>query len=703
MTPRHPLLGRWLGWRLRLLVLLALAACLAIFALMRWLVETPHLALPPEVDTRGLHTIAFEGQMPMTIDAVAGTLPPRWLSGETDRARSHALERAAGLAPDGSTAQVRREGTELALKVTVRGFAGLGWAFWPLATLALVLLLVGGVIALARPQTANLLYLAIAALQSFNLLLVAAWLAPGWGLPRTIADTDLPLRASLDLLAAAAVLHALTLHPRPRPSALPLAPAGWALALGVACALWINLPARPWWWTQGALLLIGLAAWWAVRQAARAGPNPLARLIERFVILGLAALLAVTIATSLADATRPWTLAAARAAILGWHLLAAGLLLAPFLVRSRQSLREFTLLASISTVAAALDLLFVTLLSLSPFASLTLVVFIALGAYAWARQWLFDRLLASHAMTPERIFDQLYRAAREVQARPAQHSAQLAALLRELFEPLEVARSARHSSRSRVAGGGSTLLVPVLPLPDASVPPSTLVLRFARRGRRIFTREDALLADRVVEQLRRAVEYDIAVERGRAEERTRIAQDLHDDIGARLLTLMYQAPNAEVEDYVRHTLKDLKTLTRGLAAGEHRWSHALAEWKSDLAQRLAAARIELDWQARFDEDVTLGVVQWSAITRVLRELVSNTIHHGHAAHLRVQLDLQQRRLTLLVQDDGIGGDPQAWAHGLGLGGVRKRVKLLGGEVHWRRVEPQGIACEVQVPELAAKG
>lgn len=117
------------------------------------------------------------------------------------------------------------------------------------------------------------------------------------------------------------------------------------------------------------------------------------------------------------------------------------LLLAPFLMRSRQAMREFVLLAGISTVAASLDVLFITVFSLTQVASLTVMVFIALGLYAAARQWLFDRLLASHALTTERIFEQLYRAAREVQAHPERDAQQLAALLRDLFKPLEVQRS----------------------------------------------------------------------------------------------------------------------------------------------------------------------------------------------------------------------------------------------------------------------
>ena len=187
-----------------------------------------------------------------------------------------------------------------------------------------------------------------------------------------------------------------------------------------------------------------------------------------------------------------------------------------------------------------------------------------------------------------------------------------------------------------------------------------------------------------------------AVERGRAEERQRIAQDLHDDIGARLLTLMYQAPTPEMEEYIRHTLQDLKTLTRGLMATEHLLSHAAGDWKADLTHRLTAARVQLTWSIAADRDIRLTVVQWSALTRVLRELVSNTLAHAEATQVSVSINLAGGELRLSVADDGSGLAPEAWKHGLGLGGVRKRVKLLGGEVRWLQNQPCGIVCAVRV-------
>jgi len=95
-------------------------------------------------------------------------------------------------------------------------------------------------------------------------------------------------------------------------------------------------------------------------------------------------------------------------------------------------------------------------------------------------------------------------------------------------------------------------------------------------------------------------------------------------------------------------------------------------------------------------------VQWSGLTRVLRELVSNAIAHAGATVLDIEFHLADDRLDLSVTDNGHGRNPRAWAHGLGLGGVRKRVKQLGGEVEWREVMPRGICCQVIIPRLSER-
>jgi signal transduction histidine kinase len=719
---------RWLGWRLRLLVVAALIGCLGMLALVRWLAASPALAATLQASPQGTLTLigsplpqldAAAGRtllavtggngVTVAVDTLALQRSPRWQTDDAQRERqTHQQEALARALASGSATLAFRDGSQITVPTPRRGLAGLGLLFWPLAALALLLYLIGIVVLLARPQPRNALFLVMAWCQAGTLVFIAIASMPGLGLPPGVMANELMARLSFDLFTAATAVNAFALHPRRVPGAAAIGGGAWLAAVGLLALAQADRLANLWWWAQGGMLLLGAVALAVLSWSYRIEPNPFAAVMRRFGAIAAATLLLVTLGTAAAAGQpgMPQTIAAVGSVV--WTLFFASLLLlVPFLSRSKQVLREFALLAGISTVATSLDLLFVALFSLGQFTSLTLAVFLSLGVYAGARQWILNHMAGSSVLTTERTFEQLYRVAREVQETPARYPALLTALLRDLFEPLEAVQIDRAVPQTRLIGGGSGLVVPVRTAAgagsagEAPEGPLSLVLRFARRGQRLFTAEDARLADRVVEQLRRAVAYDQAVERGRKEERLRIAQDLHDDIGARLLTLMYKAQSPEMEEYVRHTLQDLKTLTRGLAAADHRLSHAAAEWKADLTQRLTAANVHLGWSFETDRDLKLSVVQWSALTRVLRELVSNALYHAQASRVDVTFTLAGPALALSVADDGRGRNPQAWSHGLGLGGVRKRVKLLGGEVRWRENVPRGIVCEVRVPKFAA--
>ena len=104
----------------------------------------------------------------------------------------------------------------------------------------------------------------------------------------------------------------------------------------------------------------------------------------------------------------------------------------------------------------------------------------------------------------------------------------------------------------------------------------------------------------------------------------------------------------------------------------------------------------LGWVFGADRELTLTVVQWSALTRIVRGSPA-TIAHARATHVEVALELTGNALSLSVADDGRGGDPQTWSHGLGLGGVRKRVKQLGGEVEWLTRTPTASSAASESP------
>jgi signal transduction histidine kinase len=724
---REGSLSRWMGWRLRLLVGAALLGCLGLFFLARWLGDPPHIegtwrpnaqgqlelaassdpVLKPHIG-RALIGIVGGDVSVAVADVLTLQRSSRWLIADTDRDRHRAMhEQISAALSQQSVKLFFSDGDMVEMQLQHRGFAGLGGMFWMLSAFALVLYLVAMVVLLARPNGLNLLYAVMALCQTGNLVFIAVESTLELALPAPFPRLDMPLRMAFDLVTAAAMINAICLHPRRLPGSGWIAVVSWVYVGALVVLMMDGQLPDTWWWTQISFSVLGLLVMGLLTWSYRLEPHPFAIVLRRFCVVAVSTWILLTIALA-AAARAPGVQhnIAAIGSMIWYVFLASLLLLVPFLSKSQQIMREFSLLAAISTVATSLDLLFVAVFSFGQFASLTLSLFLSLGVYAGARQWILNQLLGNSMLTTERMFEQLYRIAREVEAHPERTPSLLSQLLRDLFEPMEVLVVDKHSGITRIVADGSAM---ILPVPQLSTPdddthrgPGSIVLRFAHRGRRLFTSEDARLADRIVEQLRRAVAFDKAVEQGRSEERARLAQDLHDDIGARLLTLMYKAHSPEMEEYVRHTLQDLKTLTRGLAAPNHRLSHAAAEWKSDLTQRLTAAHIELGWNFTFDEDILLSVVQWSALTRVLRELVSNIISHAQARRVDIDFNLEGDRLDLSVIDDGIGRNPRAWSHGLGLGGVRKRVKQLGGEVEWRELSPHGIGCRVIIRELSAR-
>ena len=711
--------GRWMGWRLRLLVVAALLGCVGVFWLANWLADQPHFNARWHTDAQGRIELKASELVPLqsrqgqvltgvvgldravvSLDAQALQRSARWLIDDAARVRQQWTQTQWAAALSQPLVSLRfADGGVVELPPVRRGFGGLGAMFWLFSGIALALYLAAMVVVLARPSGRNLLYAVMALCQVGNLVLFAIESASDLGLPASLVAWDMPARMAFDLITAAAAVHAASLYPPTAPAAGRIALVAWAaVAATIALAVAGRLD-HLWWWTQAGVaalcaLAIGLLSW-----AYRSEPDPLANHLRRIGVVALSIWLLLTLALVVTDRL-PGGIQHQLVGVVSvaWYVfLASLLLLVPILSRSQQIMREFALLAAVSAVATSLDLLFVAVFSLGQFASLTLALFISLAAYSGARRWILDQLLRSRRHTTERMFEQLYRIAREVEAHPERVPALLLQLLHDLFEPMQAELVDATPASVRVADDGATLLVPVPGLGSGEAAHTGAIrIRFAQRGLRLFTHEDALLTDRIVEQLRRAVAFDQAVEQGRREERLRLAQDLHDDIGARLLTLMYKAQSPEMEEYVRHTLKDLKTLTRGLAAPSHRLSHAAAEWKADLTQRLTAADVELGWSFSFDRDILLSVVQWSALTRILRELVSNAIAHANARRVDIAFQLEGGRLDLGVTDDGSGRDPRAWSHGLGLGGVRKRVKQLGGDVEWREAEPVGIDCRVRV-------
>lgn len=723
--------SRWMGWRLHLVLSLLVLLVAGVLAASWWLTQLAHAPWSVQASTAGrltlqttdspalipyqgweIHGLRMDDGSTSPLDAAALLPSMRWAVTPEDEHRFRQQRQAFGAWGEQWQLSMFQKPLDLVLTgpnqaqvvvpvdMATKGWGRLGWSYWLLTLLALAVVSAGLAVMVAGPQWRNVAFLILTLGQAAHLYLMALGDAMGLMAPWTFVRWESVVRMGIDIATGAALIQIAAWHPKRMPSAYPVTAVGWLLA-AVLGVVGLSMPGPSGWWVMhGSCLLLGGMAVGLMGHNLKRAPHPVTLLLRRLSIVTLLTWAALMGSIGLTNTAPDMRLGVTQYGVMVWHVfLATQLVLTPYLSRARPLLQEFSLLAASSTVAASLDLFFVAVFAWGPFASMALSLFLALGSYVLIRRWVVTHVFNRDPITTERLFERLYRMARELERRPDRLEDVMQGLMRELFDPLETDWLMSEIAHSEVKTHGGILLVP-LPHLSTVHDRKAFVLKHADKGRRLFTEEDALLADRIVDQIDRALRYDRAVEQGRSEERMRLAQDLHDDIGARLLTLMYQAPNPSIEEYIRHTLQDLKTLTRGLAVQSHTLADAASEWKRDVSHRLQVAQCEFDWHFASDQNPELSVVQWSALTRILRELVNNTISHAKASKVQVSLTLTDDCVRLLVADNGIGKEPSNWTHGLGLGGVRKRVKQLGGQVTWHEVESGGISCEVLVPQFS---
>ncbi|MGH8446008.1 MAG: sensor histidine kinase, partial [Solimonas sp.] len=262
--------------------------------------------------------------------------------------------------------------------------------------------------------------------------------------------------------------------------------------------------------------------------------------------------------------------------------------------------------------------------------------------------------------------------------------------LRRLFAPLQLLPLPRPIDAVRIGDDGTSLSVPGIGRwPGWEV-------RWADNGNRLFSRQDVQLVDAVRAVLQRVVAYQDAVEQSIERERTRVAEDLHDDVGARLLTLLHRA-DADQARAIRETLASLRMVVHGLGVQPQPLAEALAEWRAELHERCEAAGVDVQWnEAQPLPDWRLDAPQQMHLARVLREAVSNALRHAEPTRVEVHLSGDREALLLSIANDGTCRPPALWRSGNGLRSMRSRTQKLGGELRIEG-EPGRVVLRLRVP------
>ena len=196
-----------------------------------------------------------------------------------------------------------------------------------------------------------------------------------------------------------------------------------------------------------------------------------------------------------------------------------------------------------------------------------------------------------------------------------------------------------------------------------------------------------------------------------AEERNRLARDLHDSAKQQALAASFQLGTAlalldqdpaaarkhlvEAEglvDSVRLELTDLIHELRPPDIEGRELDEAIRDYAVEWAHQ---NDIRLDLE--LDGGATLSPEAYKAVYRIVQEALANVARHSRAATASIGWRSDPAGATLLIRDDGSGFDTGAWYGGMGLKSMRERAESLDGTFSITSEPGRGTAVSVTVP------
>lgn len=346
----------------------------------------------------------------------------------------------------------------------------------------------------------------------------------------------------------------------------------------------------------------------------------------------------------------------------------------------------FWLLAGVSVVAV--DILLITALGLGQGVAVAVSLLLVGWIYFPVRQWLLNKFKPAAKNSLDEVLPELASQLFSAKSQDEIHTA-WQNILSSFFVPLTL-HSTGNVKSAVLLDDGQQLQVPSL-----SAYPGWQ-LAYPKQGQRLFNREDVSLVGKMFDLVQAASQGIDARESGAQAERSRIKRDLHDDLGARLLSLTHSISLDNTHQQARQAIGELRFILSELEQQPCPLYEALDVWQAECRERLLSCQFELLWQQELGESAK-GEVQLDSrkrhnISRVLRELISNTIKHSSGSKVTLSVAYADGQLLIDFVDDGCGASAQPRADSWGVGIVNSRIQELGGTVRW----DQAAGCKVSI-------
>ncbi len=216
------------------------------------------------------------------------------------------------------------------------------------------------------------------------------------------------------------------------------------------------------------------------------------------------------------------------------------------------------------------------------------------------------------------------------------------------------------------------------------------------------------------EQLRRLSAH---LQNAREEERTRIAREIHDELGQALTGLKMDISwinkkmlvnENENEPFINKlktmsnlvdaTIKTVRKISSELRPGvlDYLGLSAAIEWQAQEFQNRTGIYCNI---ITLPKDMELDQERSTAIFRIFQETLTNVTRHAEATQIDVRMEIQGNKLILMISDNGKGITDSEIKNtrSFGLLGMRERTHLLGGEFSIKGIPNLGTTVTVEIP------
>lgn len=180
------------------------------------------------------------------------------------------------------------------------------------------------------------------------------------------------------------------------------------------------------------------------------------------------------------------------------------------------------------------------------------------------------------------------------------------------------------------------------------------------------------------------------------ETRNRIASDLHDEVSATISSINFFAEALERSlDDSEKRVRLVKHIKASAAESKDKisdivWSVSPVhdDWAMLFThfRRFASDILEsknIHHQISIPEDAQLHNIDMELrrnLWMIMKEIVNNAVKHSECEHMRIQIKIEQKKLMITIQDDGIGFDKELKSSGFGLKNIFERAERIGANI-----------------------